>query len=184
MTKNLNNLIIEAAAITDRVAEISNQLSEIVAKKDSIVAVATGPDDSDALRQLNVLISQEQMANSQLKIARREEIGIKARLLNEAALTRKDAIDTLQKEQRRLLDRLDNKLTEFYPNARDRKWIVEHLHGGAGIRQVPALHEIGRYLTSLSVSIYNPRQLTEFQWAAQIRSLVNSAIAALEALKS
>ena len=181
MIKKLEALLNEAAAIQARADEATSQIAKIVAQKDEVVATAAGPDDEKALNKLNVLVSQEQIANSQLKISKREIAGIQCRLLNEAGHVRKEALFMLQNEQRRLLDRLDAKLEEFYPVARERKQVIEHLYAGSGVLQVPALYEIGRRLAGLAEMTFNSREATEIKWANNVLSSASNALALLEA---
>lgn len=176
MTDNLKTLLNEADSIKERITEASNQIAKIADERDKIIAAAKGPNDERALQRLNVLASQEQIVNSQLRIAQREENGVKARLLNEAGHVRQNAIAVLEKEKQRRLSRLDAKLQEFYPDAADRQHVIESLHAGSGIRQIPALQNLGRHLTSLSFGQYNRREQTEVQWATSIFTSVNAAI--------
>lgn len=172
MTKNLIALIALHAEITERQASRRKVIAEIIADKDGIISSASGPDDSKALEKLNVLASQEAMAQRQLKIDEREMAGLAARLLNEADTVKGKTVKALVAKRDAVMARLDSKFAAEYPDANDRRKAI------ASLKPVPReLYLVRRRIDSFSGYRFDPQHTDEFKYARQILGMVAQSVA-------
>lgn len=151
MTKKLSTMLASAGGLTQRRDQCQRQIAKIIADKDRVIEQAKGPDDEAALERLNALSSQESLAQRQLTLAERELAGLSASLVNEATTVRNATLAALRKKRDALMAELDERLTPFYPNARDRKKAIESLEPTP-----PALFKIGKFLSGIASDSFTP----------------------------
>lgn len=174
----LTKLVETGAEIDARRTEATAQLAAIQRERNQIIENATGPDDTKALAALTSLASREAFANHQIKLADQERAGLESRLLNEATLLKRDAAAALQARIDALAARLDDKLSEFYPNAKDRKAVLLALRGGShpGIPTQPDIYRLVKVCSGLSGQRLDPQHGDALKFAKSIITQVNGAL--------
>lgn len=181
-TKALSDLFARHEEIISREKTTRASLAKIATERTAVMEKASGPDDESALAQLNVLASQENLANRELALNLRQLEGSKLMLLNEAVHLRNGLLDALKVRRAKIVEKLDAALGKFYPNAKQRAALVKAMDcGNDAIPQAAVIQPIYKAMVGLRGLNFNPRDESHEAYAKSVLGMAERAVRALEA---